>query len=62
MEFDIKINNYGNDAMKAYPELETSRILKEIAIKIENGRTFGACMDINGNKIGDWGFTFDDEN
>ena len=33
---------------------EISRILKEIAGKIEDGVRSGVCMDINGNKIGTW--------
>ena len=33
---------------------ETVRILKGIIGKIEQGRTSGPCMDINGNKVGQW--------
>ena len=33
---------------------EISRILKKIAGDIEDGREYGSCMDICGNKIGSW--------
>ena len=34
---------------------ETIRILREICEKIEMGCTEGSIIDINGNKIGEWG-------
>lgn len=33
-------------------EYELSRIIKDVAKKIENGSTHGAAMDLNGNKVG----------
>jgi len=33
---------------------ETVRILKVIMDEIDEGRTYGACMDIYGNKVGEW--------
>jgi len=38
-----------NDAVN---EFEISRILKKIAQEIENGKTSGKIIDINGNSIG----------
>ena len=37
-------------------EMETARILREIADKIENGDDSLKIYDINGNSIGSWGF------
>lgn len=37
-----------------YKRQETVRILNDIAERISDGDTYGACMDINGNKVGDW--------
>ena len=44
----------GNAAFEDYAEQEISRILKEIADKVENGSTGGKVRDINGNTIGEW--------
>lgn len=33
---------------------EVIRVLNRIATRIEDGRTDGAVMDTNGNKIGEW--------
>lgn len=35
-------------------KLETVRILKEIIKNINNDLEYGLCMDINGNKVGEW--------
>lgn len=36
--------------------LETARILREIADKLEDGRENGVAMDYNGNRVGEWEF------
>jgi hypothetical protein len=33
---------------------ELTRILKGICEAIDNGATHGNCIDINGNKVGQW--------
>lgn len=33
---------------------ECVRILKNVILKLEDGYTYGSCMDINGNKVGAW--------
>lgn len=33
---------------------EVKRVLKNICNQLDNGKTYGACMDINGNKVGEW--------
>lgn len=33
---------------------ECARILREIARDVEHGVTEGTCIDINGNKVGEW--------
>lgn len=45
-----------NAAFQDDPDGETARILKGIIGKIEQGRTCGPCMDINGNKVGNWSY------
>ena len=37
--------------------LEVSRMLKGIGTAVENGATYGACIDTNGNKVGNWCFS-----
>lgn len=44
----------GNAAFEDCAEQEISRILKEIANKVEDGSTGGKVKDINGNTIGEW--------
>lgn len=34
--------------------IESARILRKIADDIERGNDSGFCMDINGNKVGEW--------
>ena len=33
---------------------EIKRVLKNICNQLDNGKTSGSCMDINGNKVGTW--------
>lgn len=33
---------------------EVTRILKTVIEDIEDGRTSGSCIDINGNNVGKW--------
>jgi len=51
--FELKFKT-NNATFEDYVEQEVSRILKEIANKIENGSTGGKVKDINGNTIGEW--------
>lgn len=37
-----------------YRNEEIKRVLKNICNQLDNGIVGGACMDINGNKVGDW--------
>lgn len=37
-----------------YEGCELSRILRQIADRIDSGMTSGSCMDTNGNKVGYW--------
>ena len=55
MDFELKLN-CDNGAFWN-PELEVNRILKLLAEKVENGLVEGVIMDLNGNKVGEWGFT-----
>lgn len=57
----VKIQfNTGNAAFEEpYDTIEIARILRDIADKIENGRTEGKCIDINGNGVGTWSYEKD---
>ena len=44
----------GNAAFEDYEVEECVRILKEVCNKLESGYTYGSCIDINGNKVGEW--------
>lgn len=51
----ITINQMGNAAFVDHPEGpegEVARILREIADKVEAGRTSIGAIDINGNSVG----------
>ena len=52
--FTVKINTE-NDAFGRQTIFEVVRLLREIAKKLESGKTHGPVMDLNGNKVG----TFD---
>lgn len=53
MKLKITINST-NAAFDTWPEIETARLLREIADKVERGSTGGPAIDINGNKCGEW--------
>lgn len=48
-ELVFKMDNF---AFQPYPENEIIRILDEVKINMEDGKTSGKVMDINGNSIG----------
>ena len=41
-----------NAAFEPYPEMETARILREIADVLEGAANAGTATDINGNAVG----------
>jgi hypothetical protein len=43
-----------NAAFTDQEETEVARILREIATKLENGRSGGFPRDANGNNVGEW--------
>ena len=43
-----------NDAFTNDESHEITRILKEVASQVENGKECGVLIDINGNKVGNW--------
>jgi len=52
--------NTGNAAFEdSYDTIEIARILRDIADKIESGRTEGKCIDYNGNGVGTWSYEKD---
>lgn len=34
--------------------LELKRVLKNVMNQLDNGNVSGSCIDINGNKVGEW--------
>lgn len=63
-QFDVRFNldiKSGNDAFQEDPTSEVSRILCEIAGKIDSGRFHGDCRDINGNAVGKWSLDIEEE-
>ena len=52
--FRVKIET-GNDAFAENPSIEIARLLRKIASQVEEGRLEGRVMDINGNKVGEYG-------
>ncbi len=53
MKFNLEIKS-SNAAFADSPEIETVRLLRQTADRLEAGAEFGALMDINGNRVGDW--------
>lgn len=53
--FTLGITNMENAAFADDASAEVARILREVAIAMEAGRTEGKCRDINGNTVGEWG-------
>ena len=49
-----------NAAFGKFPALEVARILRGIYQKIEEGQTYGPCMDGNGQKVGQWEMSEDE--
>ena len=47
--------NIDNDAFVGDCQMEIVRILGEVQKKVLTGQGSGGCLDINGNKVGDWG-------
>jgi hypothetical protein len=45
---------YTGEEDKYWESVELNRILANICLKIENGEKSGSCIDINGNKVGQW--------
>ena len=37
-----------------YRNEEVKRILKNVCNQMDNGKTSGYCIDINGNRCGEW--------
>ena len=55
-EFNVKIKTENSAFEENGIGLETARILRVIADKIEQSEADGNCIDYNGNKVGFWGF------
>lgn len=58
----VCINDMGNAAFAdGNRPAEVARILREVADKIDAGRTDGVVIDINGNTVGRWHMDEEDE-
>jgi hypothetical protein len=51
--FELRVKT-GNAAFEDDPKYELVRILLDVVQKIQNDYDCGYCMDINGNKVGEW--------
>lgn len=51
IEFKTDGNSFEEDG-----DYEVKRILKELILKLDSGKTSGSVFDVNGNKIGVWGY------
>jgi hypothetical protein len=56
MAFRLEIET-DNDAFQLAPEMEVSRLMRVAAEHVNDGRTEGKCIDLNGNTCGSYGFT-----
>jgi hypothetical protein len=52
--FRLDIDNYGDDILHHNPVEETTRLLREVADRLEEGWTEGQLRDLNGNRVGQW--------
>ena len=54
----IKIEfNMDNAAFELECNFEMTRILETIKVQIHKGYAKGNCVDVNGNRVGQWGIT-----
>lgn len=59
MKFELIIHELEGEAFTEHPEsrmLETARILRDCAKRMESGTPYGVLFDVNGNSVGT--FTF----
>lgn len=60
LELKIRTENaafadpYTGEYDKQCEAIEICRILRNVIKHLEDGCTYGACYDINGNKVGYW--------
>jgi hypothetical protein len=54
MSFELNIMNMDNAAFAGSPSMETARILRLVAAKIDTGEESGNIYDLNGNAVGIW--------
>ena len=53
MKFTLEIESE-NAAFSESPEIETARLLRQTADRLETGDEYGKLMDYNGNGVGFW--------
>jgi cytochrome c-type biogenesis protein CcmH/NrfF len=58
MNFVLKVGC--DNAAFEDPDIEVSRILREVAGRVEAGQKNGRIMDVNGNSVGEFFFNFDE--
>ena len=52
---ESRTDRYGDYVLDPYAT-EVRRILRDVICELEAGRTDGAVMDVNGNKVGRWSY------
>ena len=57
LTLEINMDNaaFGEDYDNPEWQPEAARILRKVADRIESGSDGGGIVDINGNKVGEWG-------
>ena len=53
--FNLTIETEGT-SFKDAPATETARILRQVADKVKRGTLEGNCVDVNGDKVGEFHF------
>ena len=52
--FQPDYEEFGYWEQNYYRTEEIKRVLKNVCNQLENGYVKGTCIDINGNKVGEW--------
>lgn len=55
-KLEFKTENAAFD-IESGPEEECVRIIERVKQQVLCGQTSGTCIDINGNKVGEWAYT-----
>jgi hypothetical protein len=60
VKFKIEIDT-ANDAVQGEPVIEVARMLRTTYLRILGDEAGGPVRDVNGNTVGAWAFTIEEE-